>query len=171
MDGFKIIDNQRLMIHEITPHLLAGPMNTARLATACGHRQAYQTHFRDRLFRLKCLGVVDFHEGPRNSRVWRLVGDPWLAWHILGPYDYERLPAEWRASIESDPADWTVWLVLADQLDDGVRLGLGFCERFSDEVNADRCRTLAAMIRERVGALQEFQGRRGAGSCVATTSA
>ena len=52
------------------------PANTRQIAKALKHRQAYESHLRDRLFRLADRGLLEYGPGPRGSRVWSLSEIP-----------------------------------------------------------------------------------------------
>lgn len=49
------------------------PANTHQIAKHLGHRQSYETHLRNRLFRLADRGLVIHSAGPRGSRVWQVA--------------------------------------------------------------------------------------------------
>jgi len=63
---------QRNLLSDLRRIMPPEGLNTHRIAAALGHRQAYESHLRDRLFRLEAHGYVR-HEDVQPD------GAPWVS--------------------------------------------------------------------------------------------
>ena len=68
---------QKELASELQSILAGGPKNTHQIAVARGDRQVYETHLRDRLFRLEERGILKSEWGPSRgcatARLWSLA--------------------------------------------------------------------------------------------------
>ena len=72
ISSVRLTASQQELVSELRSILASGPRNTHQIAQARGDYQAYESHLRDRLFRLEAAGLVVSKNTPRG-RFWSLA--------------------------------------------------------------------------------------------------